>query len=67
MPTDLPTDPIPTPKPDIVRPPTPAERPQPDLPTGIPEPGPDVVTPTPPREIPIPRPDEFPPEPAPAF
>ena len=64
MPTTIPSDPIPVPKPDIIRPPTPAEEPQPELPVGIPEPGPDIVTPPAPRETPMPRPDEIPPEPA---
>jgi hypothetical protein len=53
-----PTDPAPGP--DIVRPGSPAEEPQPDLPVGIPAPGPDMTPAPAPNEIPSPRPQEIP-------
>jgi fused signal recognition particle receptor len=62
MPTPQPNEPIQIPEPDIIRPPTPAEAPQPDVPAGLPEPGPDIVHPTPPSEIPPARPQEVPSE-----
>jgi hypothetical protein len=55
-----PNAPIPIPEPDVVRPPTPAETPEADVPAGLPEPGPDIVTPPPPREVPPARPQEMP-------
>jgi len=60
MPTPQPNEPIQIPTPDIIRPPTPAEAPEPDVPASLPEPGPDIVYPTPPREIPPARPQEVP-------
>jgi len=61
MPTPEPNEPIPSPKPDIIRLPTPVETPQPDLPTGIPQPGPDIVQTPQPEEMPPGRPAEIPP------
>jgi hypothetical protein len=55
-----PNAPIPIPQPDVVRPPTPAETPEADVPAGLPEPRPDIVTPPPPREVPPARPQEMP-------
>ena len=60
MPTPQPNEPIQIPEPDIIRPPTPAEAPQPDVPAGLPEPSPDIVHPMPPREIPPTPPQEVP-------
>ena len=60
MPTNSrPDQPIPVPEPDVVRPPTPSEEPQPEKGPDLPQPGPDVVvppepdviTPQPPQEI----------------
>ena len=59
MSTKPPAEPVPIPQPDVIRPPGPAELPEPDLPTGIPQPGPDVGIP-PPEQQPTspPVPDE---------
>jgi hypothetical protein len=62
--TPRPEQPMPVPKPDVVRPPTPLEEPQPekgpDLPQPHPDivvpPGPKVITPSQPQEIPSPLP-----------
>jgi hypothetical protein len=43
--TSQPDQPAPFPQPDVVRPPTPVEEPQPDEAPGLPQPGPDVVVP----------------------
>jgi hypothetical protein len=46
MPTNpRPDEPIPVPEPDVVRPPTPLEEPQPEKGPDLPQPGPDVVVP----------------------
>jgi hypothetical protein len=62
--TPRPEQPRPVPKPEVVRPPTPLEEPQPekgpDLPQPHPDivvpPGPEVITPSQPQEIPSPLP-----------
>jgi hypothetical protein len=53
-----PDPPIPVPEPDVIRPTTPQEEPQPDKGPELPQPGPDVVippgqviTPSQPQEI----------------
>jgi hypothetical protein len=48
-------------KPDVVRPPTPSEEPQPEKGPDLPQPGPDVVVPPGPEVISPPRPQEIPP------
>ena len=60
MPISRPYDPIPSPKPGVIRPPTPVETPQPDLPPGIPAPGPDIAHTPQPQEMPPGRPAELP-------
>jgi len=65
MPTPHPNEPIPIPEPDLIRPPTPVEAPELDVPVGLPEPKPDVVRPQPGREVPPGRPQEAPPGAAP--
>ena len=62
MPTPEPLQPIPTPTPDVIRPPTPEESPVPDIPGEIPVPGPEIVTPPEPRKTPPPTPSEAPPQ-----
>ena len=57
--------PIPIPEPDVIRPPTPAETPELDVPVGMPEPGPDIVRPQPGREVPPRPPPEAPPKESP--
>ena len=57
-----PDQPIPIPKPDVVRPPTPLEEPQPDKGPDLPQPEPDVVVPPAPEVITPPQPQEIPPE-----
>jgi hypothetical protein len=52
-------DPIPVPKPDVVRPPTPSEAPAPDV-VNIPEPAPEVERSPPPSTIPQDTPQEIP-------
>ncbi len=54
-------EPLPIPEPDVIRPPTPVESPELDVPVGLPAPGPDVVPLQPPPEIPPDRPQETPP------
>jgi hypothetical protein len=49
------------PKPDVVRPPTPQETPEKDVPIGVPDPLRDLPPPGPPQEIPWDRPPEAPP------
>jgi len=49
--TPQPEQPIPVPKPDVVRPPTPLEEPQPEKGPDLPQPGPDVVIPPAPEVI----------------
>jgi hypothetical protein len=61
MPTNL-SQPTPIPEPDVVRPPTPQETPQQDIPSELPQPGPDVVLPPEPEVTTPPRPSEVPPE-----
>ena len=39
MPTQHQNEPIPIPEPDVIRPPTPPEAPELDVPVGLPEPG----------------------------
>jgi hypothetical protein len=56
-----PNQPIPVPEPDVVRPPTPSEEPQPEKGPDLPQPGPDVVVPPGPEVTP-PPPQEVPPE-----
>ena len=41
-----PDQPIPVPEPDVVRPPTPSEEPQPEKGPDLPQPGPDVIVPS---------------------
>jgi D-alanyl-D-alanine carboxypeptidase (penicillin-binding protein 5/6) len=61
MPTDpQPDQPVPVPKPDIVRPPTPLEEPQPEKRPELPLPGPDVVLPPGPDVGAPPSPQEIP-------
>ena len=57
-----PDQPIPAPKPDVVRPPTPLEEPQPEKGPDLPQPGPDVVLPPGPEVIAPPGPQEIPAE-----
>jgi hypothetical protein len=65
MPTDpQPEQPLPVPKPDVVRPPTPLEQPQPEKGPDLPQPGPDVVVPPGPEVITPPQPQEIPSTPA---
>jgi hypothetical protein len=52
--------PIPVPKPEIVRQPTPLEEPQPEKGPDLPQPGPDVVIPPGPEVITPPPPQEIP-------
>jgi hypothetical protein len=59
--TPQPDKPAPLPEPDVVRPPTPVEEPQPDEGPGLPQPGPDVVVPPGPEVITPPQPQEIPP------
>ena len=59
--TPQPDQPAPFPEPDVVRPPTPVEEPQPDEGPGLPQPGPDVVVPPGPEVITPPQPQEIPP------
>jgi hypothetical protein len=62
MPTNpRPDQPIPVPEPNVVRPPTPSEEPQPEKGPDLPQPGPDVVVPPGPEVISPPRPQEIPP------
>ena len=61
--TPQPEQPIPVPKPEIVRPPTPVEEPQPEKGPDLPQPGPDVVIPPGPEVITPPQPQEIPPTP----
>ncbi|RBP09871.1 hypothetical protein DFR50_12071 [Roseiarcus fermentans] len=64
MPAHDPQEPnSPAPAPDIIRPPTPAENPEPDRRPEIPTPGPDIVTPPEPIESPQPAPPEAPQQP----
>jgi hypothetical protein len=56
-----PGQPIPAPKPEIIRPPTPLEEPQPDKAPDLPQPGPDVVLPPGPEVVTPPQPQEIPP------
>ena len=58
--TPQPEQPIPVPKPDVVRPPTPLEEPQPEKGPGLPQPGPDVVVPPAPEVITPSQPQEIP-------
>jgi hypothetical protein len=58
--TPKPEQPIPVPKPDIVRPPTPLEEPQPEKGPDLPQPGPDVVVPPAPKVITPSQPQEIP-------
>lgn len=53
-------DPIPVPKPDVVRPPTPSEAPAPDVVVNIPEPAPEVERSPSPSTIPHDTPEEIP-------
>jgi hypothetical protein len=63
MPTSpQPDQPISVPEPDVIRPPTPSEKPQPEKGPELPQPGPDVVVPPEPEVIAPPRPQEIPPE-----
>jgi hypothetical protein len=61
MPTLQPNQPLPVSEPDVVRPPTPLEEPQPDKGPDLPQPGPDVVVPPGPEVITPPQPQEIPP------
>ncbi len=61
MPTSHQNEPIPIPEPDVIRPPTPPEAPELDVPVGLPEPGSDIVRPQPGREVPPRPPPEAPP------
>jgi hypothetical protein len=58
--TPQPEQPIPVPKPDVVRPPTPLEEPQPDKGPDLPQPDPDVVVPPAPEVITPSQPQEIP-------
>ena len=72
MPIQQPTDPISKPdvvrppapaeppRPDVIRPPTPEETPEKDIPIGVPDQGHDPAPPRPPQEIPRQRPPEIP-------
>jgi hypothetical protein len=61
MPTDpQPEQPIPVPKPEVVRPPTPLEEPQPEKGPDLPQPGHDVVVPPGPEVTTPPQPQEIP-------
>ena len=62
MPTPQPGQTIPAPKPDVIRPPTPSEDPQPDKGPGFLQPSPDVVVPPGPEVITPPQPQEIPPD-----
>jgi hypothetical protein len=57
--TPQPEQPIIVPKPDVVRPPTPLEEPQPEKGPDLPQPGPDVVVPPGPEVITPPQPQEI--------
>jgi len=59
MPTPQPNSPL-VPEPDVIRPPTPQEEPQPDKSPELPQPGPDVVIP-PGQVISPSQPQEIPP------
>jgi len=59
-------DPIPIPEPDVVRPPTPSEAPEPDVEVNIPAPTPDVERSPLPSVIPPGFPEEAPKEVPPA-
>jgi len=52
-------DPVPVPKPDVIRPPTPSEAPAPDV-VNIPAPAPEVERSPPPSTIPQDTPEEIP-------
>jgi hypothetical protein len=54
-----PEQPVPVPKPEVVRPPTPLEEAQPEKGPDLPQPGPDVVVPPGPEVI-TPPPQEIP-------
>ena len=58
-----PPEPAQPPEPDVIRPPTPEETPEKDIPIGVPDQIPDLPPPEPPREIPRDRPPEVPPSP----
>src|ERR1700722_8827303 len=58
-----PEQPIAVPEPDVVRPPTPLEEPQPEKGPDLPQPGPDVVVPPGPEVITPSQPQEIPPAP----
>jgi hypothetical protein len=58
--TPQPEQPIPVPKPDVVRPPTPLEEPQPEKGPDLPQPDPDVVVPPAPEVITPSQPQEIP-------
>jgi len=49
------------PEPDVVRPPTPEETPEKDIPIGVPDQVQDLPPPAPPQEIPRDRQPEIPP------
>ena len=58
--TPEPEQPIAVPKPDVVRPPTPLEEPQPEKGPDLAQPGPDVVVLPGPEVITPPQPQEIP-------
>ncbi len=57
MPTQKPGEGIPTPEPDVIRPPAPPETPPPDFPAEVPAPESDVISPSDPQELPPPGPE----------
>jgi hypothetical protein len=54
-------DPADPPKPDVIRPSTPHESPEEEIPVGVPDPLRDLPPPATPHEIPRDRPPEIPP------